>query len=332
MKAGCRDLPFFLNSVEKSTPSPTQHDRHIWVKPWSLAEGFLIALGLVATGLMLELSIGPVVWEAFSWPINIFVLSGMLALMSTMYALRGKVYAFRFIGTYTAAVPVLIFAVLLTMIMGLTRQTMNGRWLNDMLSFWPFVLIYVYIAFILSQIIIRRILHFHLRRDIPFLLNHLGLFTALVCATLGNADMQRLKMIAAVDEAEWRAMNEQGDVVELPLAIELKRFIMEEYPAEEEVTTTERTMMKERTPRRFASDVQIYTQSGLNISATVDVNKPVSVAGWQIYQYGYDTVAGAMSRISIFELVRDPWLPFVYIGIWMMLLGAVCMFILAQRK
>jgi hypothetical protein len=34
----------------------------------------------------------------------------------------------------------------------------------------------------------------------------------------------------------------------------------------------------------------------------------------------------------VLELVRDPWLPVVYTGIIMMLLGAVCMFVLAQRK
>ena len=304
----------------------------LWSKPWRLAEGTIICAGLVAVGLMLELTIGPVVWTAFSWPANIIVLAALLAMMGTMYSLHRKVYAFHFISTYAAAVPALIFAVLLTMVMGLTRQTVNGRWLNDMLSFWPFVLIYIYIAFILSQVTLRHLIHFKWRRDIPFLLNHMGLFTALVCATLGNADMQRVKMIAAIDEPEWRAVNEEGRVVELPVAIELKRFIMEEYPVEMEKAGTDSTMIVQRTPRRFASDVMIYTQTGDSYSATIDVNKPVSVEGWKIYQYGYDTAAGALSRISIFEMVRDPWLPFVYIGIWMMLLGAVCMFILAQRK
>ena len=32
------------------------------------------------------------------------------------------------------------------------------------------------------------------------------------------------------------------------------------------------------------------------------------------------------------ELVSDPWLPFVYAGLGMMMLGAVCMFLSLQRR
>jgi hypothetical protein len=41
---------------------------------------------------------------------------------------------------------------------------------------------------------------------------------------------------------------------------------------------------------------------------------------------------GAMSTTSILELVRDPWLPLVYTGIYMMLAGAVCMFIFGGKR
>lgn len=76
-----------------------------------MKEGFLIGGGLVIAGLLLELSVGPVVWEALSW---------------------------------------------------------------------PFVLIYVNIAVILGVVILRRLTHLsNWKRDVPFLLNHLGLFLAL---------------------------------------------------------------------------------------------------------------------------------------------------------
>ena len=288
-----------------------------------MKEGFLIGGGLIIAGLMLELSSGPVDWDAFRWPINGIVLAGVLAFIAIIFLLRERVYGLQFIGTYKAAIPALVYAVVLTIIMGLTRQTVDGVWLNNMLSFWPFVLIYVYIAMILGQIILRRIINcqlsiVNLKRDIPFLLNHLGLFLALTTATLGNADMQRLKMITVKGEPEWRALTSQQQIVEMPIAIELKEFIMETYD--------------DGSPRRFASDIQILTKTGKNIQTTVEVNKPVEVDGWKIYQYGYDTQMGAMSQYSILELVSDPWLPLVYTGIYMMLAGAVCMFILGGRK
>ena len=291
----------------------------MWTKPWTMKEGFLIGGGLILVGLMLQLSVGPVVWEAFAWPANGIVLAGFLTVIAAMYLLHKKVYAFRFVGSYQAALPALVYAVVLTIIMGLTRQTANGTWLNNMLVFWPFVLIYVYMAVILGEVILRRVTHLtSWRRDIPFLLNHLGLFLAMTTATLGNSDMQRLRMVAMVGEPEWRALTQEGVVREMPLAIELKQFIMETYD--------------DGSPKRFASEIQILTKSGKNIEATVDVNKPVEVEGWKIYQYGYDTQMGARSQISILELVSDPWLPLVYTGIYMMLAGAVCMFVLGGKR
>ena len=272
-------------------------------------------------GLALEFSVGQVKWDAFAWPVNGYVFGGFLALIAIVFLLRKKVYAFQFLGTYQAAIPAMVYAVLLTIIMGLTRQKAGGTWLNDMLSFWPFVLIYVYIAVILGVIILRRIINFqfsifNLKRDIPFLLNHLGLFLALTTATLGNADMQRLKMITAVGEPEWRALDANGVVKEMPLSIELKKFIMETYD--------------DGSPKRFASEIRIQTKTRKDIETTVDVNKPYEVDGWKIYQFGYDTQMGAYSQISILELVSDPWLPLVYTGIYMMLAGAVCMFVFGR--
>ena len=262
------------------------------------------------------------------------MLAGFLAIIALIFIFRKKVYAFQFMGSYHAAIPAMVYAVGLTIVMGLTRQRLRvgeldsgmqvgGTWLNNMLSFWPFVLVYVYIAVILGVIILRRIhnsqftIH-NLKRDVPFLLNHLGLFIALTTATLGNADMQRVKMICGVGEPEWRALEQSGAVKEMPIAIELKKFIMETYD--------------DGSPKRFASEIQILTKTGKNIETTVDVNKPYEVDGWKIYQYGYDTQMGAESQISILELVSDPWLPFVYTGIYMMLAGAVCMFVIGGRK
>ena len=291
----------------------------MWNKPWTMKEGFLIGGGLIVAGLALELSVGPVMWDAFAWPVNGIVLGGFLALIVLIYSLRKKLYGCLFIGSYHAAIPVLVYAVVLTIIMGLTRQEVHGSWLNNMLSFWPFVLIYVYMAVILGQVILRRLLHLSSwKRDVPFMLNHLGLFVAMTTATLGNADMQRLKMITAVGEPEWRALTTNGVVKEMPLAIELKKFIMETYD--------------DGSPKRFASEIQILTKSGKNIETIVDVNKPYEVEGWKIYQYGYDTQMGAQSQISILELVSDPWLPAVYTGIYMMLGGAVCMFVFGGRR
>ena len=288
-------------------------------------------------GLALELSVGPVVWEAFAWPVNGIVMAGFLAVVGVLFLLRKKVPAFQFVGTYHAAIPAMVYAVVLTIVMGLTRQTASptgggSHWFNHMLTFWPFVLIYVYVATILGVITLRRLMHLtSWKRDVPFLLNHFGLFLALTTATLGNADMQRVKMVTVVGEPEWRAVTQNGGLKEMPMTIELKKFIMETYD--------------DGSPKRYASEILIQTKSdkpstaghlhaegSKTVEAVVDVNKPYEVDGWKIYQYGYDVQMGAMSQTSVLELVSDPWLPLVYAGIYMMLAGAVCMFVFGGRK
>ena len=294
----------------------------MWNKPWTMKEGFLIGGGLIVIGLILELCVGPVVWETFAWPVNGIVLAIFVTIIAVMHLLRAKFYAFRFLSTYQAAIPVMCYAVVLTIMMGLTRQTSNGRGLTNMLSFWPFVLTYVYMAVIVGLVVLKSRLNTKTPSKIVAGIFHLGLFITMTTATLGNADMQRLKMYTMVGEPEWRAINERMEVVELPLAIQLDRFIMEEWQGEG---------IDQHTPKRFASQVQVLTQNGKNIHATIEVNKPLSIDGWKIYQYGYDTAMGARSQTSIFELVADPWMPFVYVGIYLMLAGAVLVFITAQR-
>lgn len=91
-------------------------------------------------------------------------------------------------------------------------------------------------------------------------------------------------------------------------------------------------IMPEREPQRFASTVKVYTEDGKQVEDTIAVNHPLNVAGWNIYQLSYDDMKGRWSDISVFELVRDPWLPAVYTGIIMMALGAICLFVNAQKR
>ena len=136
----------------------------MWTRSYGMKEGFLIGGGLIIAGLMLELSSGPVDWNAFRWPVNGIVLAGFLALITIIFLLRKRVHGFQFLGTYKAAIPALVYAVVLTIVMGLTRQeslTPNpspmgegSLWINHMLNFWPFVLTYVYIAVILGQVVL----------------------------------------------------------------------------------------------------------------------------------------------------------------------------------
>ena len=291
----------------------------MWNKPWSMKEGFLIGGGLICAGLLLQVILGPVDWDWLAWPVNLIALFLLLAVVGVLYALRGKVYAFEWMMHAGAAVPCLVFAASLTMLMGLLPQVRVGGipWLSQMLRFWPFVLIWTWMMLVSALAALNHLLRWKWK-EVPFILNHLGVVVAIVAATLGNADIQSLELTAFTGEPEWRALDERGMVHEPGLAIELHQFIMEEYP--------------NHMPKRFASDISVHTEDGKTVHGIVEVNKPLKVNGWKIYQYSYDVKKGPESAYSVFQLVKDPWIAWVYLGIFMMLAGALCLMLFMAPK
>lgn len=407
----------------------------MWKQPWGYAEGWTISFGLFLTGVILQVTTGKVDATLFQYPLNAIVGGVFLFFLVMLYVVSRKAAALQWFYSLTASITSLTAWMVLVIIMGLTRQVapsvtvthgglLSGLGFMQMTSSWPFLLLFLYFISVLGLVTIHKISRFRWK-DIPFLLNHAGLFITLLAAILGNGDLQRLRMTATLDNPEWRATDETGQMTELPLAIELKSFTIDEYPpkllaidnttgkalpegnpenllveesplsgslldwdievtrslsmaacvrtvdtmnfvafhsegattallvkARNRVDGTEKSgwvscgsfmfpyvslplsdsvslVMPEPEPKRFASEVTVYTQSGERVDALIEVNKPLSMGGWKIYQLSYDEAKGKWSSTSIFELVKDPWLPVVYTGILMILLGSVCLFVLA---
>lgn len=409
----------------------------MWNTPWRYAEGWTIGAGLLVTGLILQLATGNVDTAFFRFPVNLLFGGAYLVLLLVLHLLNRRNVALRWFSGLEASITSLCFWLVLVVLMGLTPQVAPTEHpaggliarlgFDRMTSSWPFVLLFLYMLTILGLVTMRRLSRFR-PKDIPFALNHAGLFITLWAAILGNGDLRRLRMPVTEGAAEWRATDETGGMVELPLAIELKNFTIDEYPPKlmvidnttgkalpegqpanllvEEaplsdnlldwtlevidfipmaacvadkdtvnfvgfqtegatsalyvkalnhkdgsrregwvssgnymfpyvtlpLSDSEILVMPEREPKRFASEVTVYTQDKQKKDALIEVNQPFSIAGWKIYQLSYDETRGKWSETSIFELVRDPWLPVVYTGICMMLAGAVCLFIFAPKK
>ena len=91
-------------------------------------------------------------------------------------------------------------------------------------------------------------------------------------------------------------------------------------------------VMLDREPKRFASALTIKKSTGEEINAVVDVNKPVSVEGYDLYQVSYDRPLGRWSQFSGLMVVYDLWYKIVFVGIYMMLAGALLLFLLGAKK
>ena len=90
--------------------------------------------------------------------------------------------------------------------------------------------------------------------------------------------------------------------------------------------------MPNREPTSFRLSCRHLYTRWKDIHTEIEVNKPFTINGWKIYQLSYNEQMGKWSNLSIFELVTDPWMPVVYVGIFMLLFGAVGMFLTASRK
>lgn len=207
----------------------------MWNKPYSMREGSAIVIGLMLTGALLQLTVGPLEWGIFAWPVNLVALVVLVALLFLIRALGRRIYFCRFVTTMQAAVPAIAGAVALTFVMGITRQVAEGRpaadpvGLSRMLNFWPFILVYTWMTLIAGEAALKQTTHFTWRK-FPALISHVGLFVVLACGTIGSADRQELKMYCEKHQPEWRGLDAANNVHELPIAIQLARFTIDEYP------------------------------------------------------------------------------------------------------
>ena len=394
----------------------------MWKQPWGSAEGWAICAGLLITGFGLQLITGPVQAGLFQYPVNVAGGLIFLLVLCIGFVVSRKITVVQWFSGLTASITSLSALLSVVLVMGFV-----GPGIERITMSWPFVLLFLYFLFVLGFVTLKRIVSFRWR-DVPFMLNHAGLFITLLAAILGNGDLRRLRMTVPLENPEWRASDEKNEMIELPLAIELRSFTIDEYPpklmlidnttgkalpekqpenllveetplagnlqgwkvevtrslpmaacvmwqdtvnfvefhsegattalyvkARNELTGRQKEgwvscgsflfpykalrldsltslVMPEREPQRFASKVKVYTQEGTITEDTIEVNRPMEIEGWKIYQLSYDESKGRWSDISVFELVRDPWLPVVYAGIIMMMLGAICLFVNAQKR
>lgn len=76
-------------------------------------------------------------------------------------------------------------------------------------------------------------------------------------------------------------------------------------------------------PKKYSSVFKLYSPNKEPHLVTLEVNKPIRCNGWKLYQLSYDSNKGKWSEYSVVEAIKDPWLPFVYVGFMMLILGSL---------
>ena len=135
-----------------------------------------------------------------------------------------------------------------------------------------------------------------------YLATHLGFFILAAGTFWGAPDVVDCSLAVSGEQAVSVAMDREGRAVELPFSIRLVGFRTEYY---EDGTS----------PKQYSSDLELDGQG-----ASTSVNHPCRKNGYSIYQMDYDRASG---RYSVLKLVRDPWLPLIFLGMLLMAAGAV---------
>ena len=397
--------------------------RHTWQMPWSFREGFIIIAGLATVGTIWQAFFPLFSFEVPAWPGNIILGLVFIGFLLAVHIFFRKSALVKWLSSIPAAVTSTALYCGVAILMGIIPQQPTSSEiiqqlaLNQIGQSWVFVLSNVYFLAALGLATLKRLIPFK-QKNIGYLLNHAGLWIALTAAALGSSDLQRITMDCYEGKPEWRAFYSDGRMVELPIAVELIDFSIEEYPPKLTLidNQTGKVVMEHQKnqyfsvnespirllnfnidvlkyyesagfigdrfeqvhdmgaspaawvsvtdlnggvsqqgwvgsgsffmephafkiseayslvmlppePRKYQSDVRLMSNTGKQTMATLEVNKPLKFEGWTLYQLSYDTKLGKWSALSVVELVRDPWISAVYMGIFMLLAGTIFLFL-----
>jgi len=410
----------------------TKDRRTLWHFPWRYGESVLFIAGITCVGFLLQIIAGYFDFYLLHKPVNYLLAGGMSAAILLTMIIR-KNPLIQWLSGIPFTVSLLGFLLILTIMMGFIPQVKTPELYDTFLnrlgflritSSWPFVMLYALLLFSLGLTTIRPFFHFR-KKNFPFVLTHGGLWFVLMAAGFGAADMQQHIMHVTEKETEWRVYDDRYNMLELPVAIKLNDFDMEEYPPKLMIVNRDSGMiqpegrpqryqvnmkhprvllgkwditineyiphavwggegtyraidmpgsapavnvkarhlttgneaegwvwgdpsqqfMKALTleeplalvitrgePKRFISDIAVATKDGWKKETILEVNKPLRIGSWMVYQYGYNQRAGKYSTYSSFMLVYDPWLLLVYLGLFLMTAGALALIFMGKSN
>lgn len=194
------------------------------------------------------------------------------------------------------SIVILISAAVLTAI--------EGTWKLQLFRTWAFLAIVVLLMFSLGLVTVDGI---RKRLSASYILSHMGLLIMLFGGFFGAPDVMDAMLVAPKEQAIQVACSRDGHAVPLPFEVTLEEFTTTFYE-------------DGQSPKQFTSALSI---SGKKM--TTSVNHPVRYKGYRLYQSDYDHDG---NKYSVLKVVRNPWLPIVFIGMALLAISAI----LSMRK
>ncbi|MFO7923140.1 MAG: hypothetical protein R6U58_05565 [Bacteroidales bacterium] len=210
--------------------------KRLFQPPWKYREGFLVAFLLLITGSVIEIITPQPGISIPAFPFNMYAGMAFITTIVFLHIFYRDVHMVRWLSTIPAATSAITLITLLTILMGVFTQNNpdNGGpagavGLTHIKNSWVFLMAQLYVLTSLGLVILRRSVSLK-RKNIGFILNHAGLWIVIAAASLGTGDLRRLRMDLYEGETVWYAYDDNSNMHELPFALELINFDIDEYP------------------------------------------------------------------------------------------------------
>ena len=182
---------------------------------------------------------------------------------------------------------------------GAILLAIEGTWSIPLHRSYAFLIFALLLLFALTATIYNG---FKRKAKPGFMLNHIGIYLIIWAALFGSPDVSRSRMIVGYDHPQKMAYSSDGKVISLPFEVTLTDFHIDYYS-------------DSISPRQFTSDIIVDGKA-----MSVSVNNPCSAQGYTLYQDSYDWEA---HQYTVLQVVSDPWLPVVFLGMSLLALGSV---------
>lgn len=143
------------------------------------------------------------------------------------------------------------------------------------------------------------------KKQIPVMLLHGGLFLVLAGGMFGAGDKTDGQTVLHYGQPVHTAYRTDGERIALPFDLQIDTFFVDYYP-------------DGRSPKQYTTRFTLHTQEE-TLQMETSVNRPCRYRGYRFYQSSYDPIGNAY---SVLKVVRDPWLPVVWLGVSMLFIGA----------
>lgn len=247
---------------------------------WGYKRAFLRCALLFVAGTTLQMAFGDINNDFLRYPWGVIIAINYLYLLVLIHFQQERWLWLRRLSDHYACISSLAAMVVMTIIFGLTRQdpttegVVGALGFSRMTSSWPFNILLLYFTTTTGLAVMD--LHHLRRRRVAAVMSHLAVFVVLVAGIFGSGDKLRVSVNTQIDKPIHMGLDREGNTTQLPFAITLKEFKMDEYPPKLYMLNT----ATETSSRDFLSVEEV------GASAVID--------GWKLTAEQYLDMAGRM--------------------------------------